>query len=107
MFRKNGNLKIEGRFIPDNISSFFASLRTWIEELKCNRVVFDICIDYMTSNASRELFQLIRALEENQAIQDIILIWHYDEDDEEYYETGRFLSSRFENIKFLLRSNVR
>ena len=107
IFRKEGNLKIEGRIIPDNISSFFAPLRLWINELKCENVIFDINIEYMSPNASRELFHLIRILAENTSIQHTVVLWHYEDEDEEYHEMGKFLATRFDTIRFICMSYVR
>jgi len=107
IFNKEGALKIEGKIIPDNISSFFTPLRKWINDLTCSKVIFEINIEYMNTNASRELFHLLRALDENPAIQDIVVLWHYEEEDEEYYETGRSLATRFEKIKFNYISYVK
>jgi hypothetical protein len=105
-FKKEGKLKIQGKIIPDSISSFFVPLHYWINELRCSSVTFDINIECMNPNALQELFHLIRTLAENTSIQQIVVLWHYKEKDDENYEMGKLFATQFENIKFIYISHT-
>jgi hypothetical protein len=107
IFLREGSMKIEGRIVPDHVISFFEPLIKWVSDLKCSKVIFDVDIEYMNSAASRQLFQLLKALEDNAHILNIIVFWHYEEEDEEHYETGQILASKMRRIRFFYKSYVR
>ena len=105
-FDTSGNLKIEGKAIPDNAYIFFEPLFMWIENLNSENVVFDINLEYMNTSASMQLFGLLRKLEENCSIFDINVNWHFEEDDEDHYETGLMFEERLHRVKFSYLSFV-
>jgi hypothetical protein len=107
IFLKEGSMKIEGRIVPDHVNSFFEPLMNWVSNLRCTKVIFDIDIEYMNTSASRQLFQLLKTLEDNAHILNIIVFWHYEEEDEEHYETGQILASKMRRIRFFYKSYVR
>jgi hypothetical protein len=107
IFLKEGSMKIEGRIVPDHVNSFFEPLMKWVSNLRCTKVIFDIDIEYMNTSASRQLYQLLKALEDNAYILHIIVFWHYEEEDEEHYETGQILASKMRRIRFFYKSYVR
>jgi hypothetical protein len=100
IFTRIGLLKMEGRIISANIAPFFEPILEWINELDCPLVSFDINIDHMNSNASRKLFQLLEALENNPHVMHIQVSWSYEEDDEEYFEIGKLYAEKLPMIKF-------
>jgi hypothetical protein len=106
LFSTDGKLKIEGKIIPDNAIPFFTMLLNWISDLDARVVVFDINIEYMNTSASMQLFKLLRKLEENCLIEELTIIWHYEEDDEDHYETGQLFEERLQRTKFVYCSIV-
>ncbi len=107
IFLQEGSMKIEGRIVPDHLTSFFAPLITWVRNLRCSKVVFDIDIEYMNTSASRLLFQLLQALEDNKNLSHIHVFWHYEEEDEEHLETGKILSEKLSRVHFFYKSFVK
>jgi uncharacterized protein YkvS len=105
-FNTSGELKIEGKAIPDNAINFFDPLFMWIDKLNSENVVFDINLEYMNTSASMQLFGLLRKLEENCSIFDITVNWHYEADDEDHYETGLMFEERLNRVKFSFFSFV-
>jgi hypothetical protein len=99
-FETTGNLKIEGKAIPDNAIPFFETLSQWLDNLNTKQVVFDINLEYMNTSASMQLFGLLQKLEENCSIFDISVNWHYEEDDEDHYETGLMFEEHLNRVKF-------
>ncbi len=99
-FDASGKLKIEGKAIPDNAVIFFEPLLTWIESLNSEEVEMDINLEYMNTSASMQLFGLLRKLDENCSIFNVSVNWHYEEDDEDHYETGLMFEERLNRIKF-------
>ena len=100
LFEKSGKLKIEGKAIPDNAITFFEPLFMWIQRLNSEDVDIDINLDYMNTSASMQLFGLLRKLDENCSIFKINVNWHYEEDDEDHYETGLMFEERLNRVKF-------
>lgn len=105
-FNTSGELRIEGKAIPDNAIPFFEPLSMWIDNLNSERVVFDINLEYMNTSASMQLFGLLQKLEQNCSIFEITVNWHYEEDDEDHYETGLMFEERLNRIKFSFFSFV-
>jgi hypothetical protein len=99
-FSIDGKLKIQGRIITDNPVTAFQPLFDWISELKCNRVLFDIEIDYMNTSASMQLFCLLELLESNEVIETLKVNWHYEEDDEDHLETGHIFEQKLDRTEF-------
>ena len=89
-----------GKAIPDNAIAFFEPLFMWIENLVCEKVVLDISLEYMNTSATMQLFGLLRMLEENCSIHEITVNWHYEEDDEDHYDTGLMFEERLTRVKF-------
>ena len=100
VFDNSGKLKIEGKAIPDNAIILFEPLFMWIEGLNSEEVEFDINLEYMNTSASMQLFGLLRKLDENCSIFNINVNWHYEEDDEDHYETGLMFEERLNRINF-------
>jgi len=107
IFMKEGSMRIEGRIVPDNVVTFFAPLHQWVKNLKCSKVIFDVDIEYMNTNASAQLYLLLKGLNDNSIAKHIIVFWHYEEDDEEHYETGQLMAEKLDRIKFFYKSYVR
>jgi hypothetical protein len=99
-FNANGHLKMEGRSMPDNPAMAFNPLITWIENLEAEKVVFDIHLDYLNTSSSMQLFTILRLLDENCDIKEFTVNWHYEEDDEDHFETGQIFQERLQRAKF-------
>jgi hypothetical protein len=102
-FNINGYLKMEGRFIPDNAATMFEPLFEWIKRLNADKVIFDINLEYLNTSASMQLFSLLRRLEENCLIKELVVNWYYEADDEDHYDTGLFFQEKLIRIKFNYR----
>lgn len=100
VFEANGKLSISGRAIPDNAVPFFEVLREWIDKLECPEITFDINLEYMNTSASMQLFSLLRCLEDKNSIINLTVTWHYEEDDEDHYDTGLLFEEKLDRISF-------
>ena len=99
-FYANGNLSMEGRLLPDNAVKAFEPLFNWINGFSYVKVRFSINLEYLNTSSSMQLFSLLKILEGNCEIQDIQVIWHYDEDDEDHLETGQIFAEQLRRTKF-------
>jgi hypothetical protein len=99
-FQIDGHLKMEGRSMPDNAAMTFDPMIIWVQNLNTRKVIFDIRLDYLNTSSSLQLFTILRLLDENDAIDEFIVNWHYEEDDEDHYETGQIFQEKLQRTKF-------
>lgn len=100
LFNCDGNFLIEGRSLPDNAIKAFEPLFAWIASFRGEKVKFTINLEYLNTSSSMQLFRLLKMLEENAEIKEIEVIWQYDEDDEEHYETGQIFEEQLQRTGF-------
>ena len=106
LFNCDGNFLIEGRSLPDNAIKAFEPLFNWIASFRGENVKFTINLEYLNTSSSMQLFKLLKALEESVDIREIEVIWQYDEDDEEHYETGQIFEEQLQRISFQYKECV-
>ena len=106
-FMREGSLRIEGRIIPGTTEVFFRPLIDWIRKLTCNKVILDVDIEYLSSDACIHLYKLLRTLNDNLVIQHIITFWHYELNDEEHYELGKIMAEKLDRIKFFFKGHAK
>jgi len=53
-----------------------------------------------------QLYLLLKSLAENSLIEELAVIWHYEEDDEDHLETGQVYEEKLSKIKFKYLSYV-
>ena len=100
LFKHDGHLLIEGRSLPDNAIKSFEPLFIWIDSVRAEKIKFSINLEYLNTSSSMQLFKLLKMLEENCEIKEIDVLWHYDEDDEEHYETGQIFAEQLSRTNF-------
>ena len=100
LFKNDGNLLIEGRSLPDNAIKAFEPLFGWIDAVRAEKIKFSINLEYLNTSSSMQLFKLLKMLDENCEIKEIEVIWHYDEDDEEHFETGQIFAEQLGRTNF-------
>jgi len=98
-------LEIRGTSYPENTSSFYTPIFTWLEEyfsqLEEGHVTVNIAIVYFNSGSSKILLDFFDLLDE-AAFRgiDIIVNWIYEEDDEDMLEYGEEFLEDFRRLSF-------
>lgn len=105
-FFENGNLSIKGRMISDNAVKAFEPLFSWINKFNSKKVRFSIHLDYLNTSSSMQLFSLLKILEDNNEINEIEVIWHYEADDEDHLETGQIFAEQLKRTTFNYKSDL-
>jgi hypothetical protein len=100
IFEVDGNLKLNGRIITDNADLLFQPMMDWINKLECEKVIFDINLEYLNTSASMQLYLMLKSLSLNCSVKELDVIWHYEEDDEDHLETGQVYEEKLRRIKF-------
>ncbi len=100
-FASDGRLLIEGRSLPEDVGKFYNPLIAWVKNLRTEVVKIDLNLEYLNSASSKKVLELLRVLDDNAAIKDLIVNWHYEADDEDALESGQI----FED--FLIKAEFR
>lgn len=101
IFENSGKLSIKGRSLPENIIVFYDQLIDWVKKLKAETVRMDISLDYISSTSSKKLLEMLKILDANNTIKELIINWHYEYDDDDIIEKGQI----FEEL--LMRASFR
>ncbi len=89
---ERGFVEISGRSNPENSIEFFRPLMNWAEEYIKNpqeKTTVDINMEHFNSSSSKCLLGFFKLLEFVQREnKQIVINWHYEEDDDEMLEAG-------------------
>lgn len=92
-----GDIKIEGRSIPENSNKFYSS---FIEELTnysqspLDKTTVSFRLDYFNTSSSKSILEILRILKSiTVSGKQVEINWFYDEYDEEIEESGADFSS--------------
>ena len=93
-FLTNGELRIEGRSIPENPIEFYKDVFNWLSEYQNShpkKTVLHVDLEYYNSSSSIVLLNILRTLEETSKMGfDVQIHWHNSFNDEEMIESGRY-----------------
>jgi hypothetical protein len=88
----NEILEISGRSLPEDVSSFYEPVLNWLNEYAENpnkKTVFNFRLTYFNTASSKLLLDILMKLEEmHEKGQEVLIRWHYPEDDEDMAEAG-------------------
>ncbi|HZJ74497.1 MAG TPA: DUF1987 domain-containing protein [Perlabentimonas sp.] len=88
-----GEIRIEGRSIPENVIDFYYPILSWIDnyvkEPKDTTTVF-FKLEYFNTSSSKRLFDIMKKVETiaSQPEKKVVINWYYEEDDEDIYFAG-------------------
>jgi hypothetical protein len=89
---ENEIMEISGRSLPEDVSSFYEPVINWLNEYaeKPNKkTIFNFKLTYFNTASSKLLLDILMKLEEmHEKGQDVLVRWHYPEDDEDMEEAG-------------------
>lgn len=94
---KSGELKIEGRSIPENPDDLYFKLLDWIHEyfkkpLELTRII--VKLEYVNSGSSKFLLEIFRVLKRyHDEGKECVVEWYYEEEDESIMELGSHFES--------------
>jgi len=88
----NEILEISGRSLPEDVSSFYEPVLNWLTEYTENpnkKTIFNFKLTYFNTASSKLLLDILMKLEEmHEKGQEVLIRWHYPEDDEDMAEAG-------------------
>jgi hypothetical protein len=85
-------MEISGRSLPEDVASFYDPILSWLDEYAASpnkKTVFNFKLVYFNTASSKLLLDILMKLEEiHEAGNDVLIRWHYPEDDEDMEEAG-------------------
>ena len=101
-----GEIRIEGRSIPEDASLFFHEIIEWCKLYLTThppKTKVDIYFEYLNSGTSKYILQILKLLKENLGSdQELIVNWFYEEGDDDIMERGEYYASILEmDINFI------
>jgi len=95
-FNINGELRIEGRSIPENSIEFYQKAIVWLTEFRFTRpskVNLHVTLEYFNTSSGKLLLSLFKHLELLRLDgTDTKIHWYYNESDEDMNEAGQDFS---------------
>mgnify|MGYP004447805553 FL=1 len=84
--------EISGRSLPEDVVAFYDPILEWIDEYAQNpldKTVFNFKLEYFNTASSKLLLDVLLKLEEMYNVgHDVLVKWHYPDDDEDMQEAG-------------------
>lgn len=99
-FKTTGELKLEGRALPENAEKFFAPLIAWVTGFTAEEINLEINLDYFNTSVSKQLLDFFKVIEKNPDTRTINLKWMYEEGDEEMLESGELYKELLPRFNF-------
>jgi len=88
----NNMFEISGRSLPEDVASFYDPLLVWLDEYAQSpngKTVFNFKLVYFNTASSKLLLDILMKLEElHEAGNEVLIKWHFPEDDEDMEEAG-------------------
>lgn len=88
----NGTLLLKGRSIPENSIDFYKPLVDWLDNYARHpkpTTVLQVQLEYFNTSSSKCILDLFKRLEAiRNAGNEVVVHWHYEEDDEDMLEAG-------------------
>lgn len=106
----NEIFEISGRSLPEDVAVFYEPILDWIDrysEEATGKTVFNFKLVYFNTASSKMILDILLKLEEmHEAGKDVLIKWHYPEDDEDMEEAGEeyadIVDIPFEQISYSL-----
>ena len=76
-FESGGKFSISGKSIPDNAVKLFEPLHNYVLNFNSDRIELDINLEYLNTSSSMQLFTLLRNIENNSHVKDILVTCHF------------------------------
>jgi|GEM_PF-225206 len=99
-FNQDGNLLIEGKSIPKDSNSIFLPLFEFASQIRADKVVFDINLEYFNTATTKRLLKLINIIDNNSNVLEFIVKWHHVKDDTYSIELANIFEECQQKAKF-------
>jgi len=107
---ENNIMEISGRSLPEDVASFYEPILDWLDEYAESpneKTVLDFELVYFNTASSKLLLDILLKLEDlSDEGNDVLVRWHYPDDDEDMEEAGEeyadIVDVPFEQVSYSL-----
>jgi len=103
---QKGEINFTGKSYPENTFEFYNPVLNWVGEYfndsAKSQTTINMEIIYFNSSSSKLFFDFFDMIEEASEVNDIIINWIYDEENDSALEAGEDFTEDFENLNFNL-----
>jgi hypothetical protein len=89
---ENGKLELKGRSIPENSLEFYRPIFEWLDKYigePASKTIVEIQFDYFNTSSSKCILDILKRIDKiDEAGEDVLIKWYYDENDEDMMEAG-------------------
>ncbi len=96
----NGGIKFEGRALPEDAVRFFNPIIAWVSEFQGEDICVDVNLEYFNTSVSKQLHDFFNILDGKPENCKIKVIWHYEEGDDEMFESGEIYQELYPRFEF-------
>jgi DNA polymerase III delta prime subunit len=90
--KENNIFEISGRSLPEDVVVLYKPILEWLDEYKndpLDLTVFNFKLEYFNTASSKLLLDVLLKLEDiNNDGHEVLVKWHYPDDDEDMEEAG-------------------
>lgn len=90
--RESNILEISGRSLPEDVNTFYEPMLSWIEEYAkapLDVTVFNFKLTYFNTASSKIILDILTQFEEMiEEGHQVMVRWHYPDEDEDMMEAG-------------------
>jgi len=90
--KENNIFEISGRSLPEDVVVFYKPILEWLDDYKndpLDLTVFNFKLEYFNTASSKLLLDVLLKLEDiNNDGHEVLVKWHYPDDDEDMEEAG-------------------
>lgn len=88
----NEIFEVSGRSLPEDVAAFYEPILDWLDrysEEAAAKTIFNFKLVYFNTASSKMLLDILLKLEEMyESGKDVLIRWHFPEDDEDMEEAG-------------------
>jgi hypothetical protein len=99
-FLNSGELLLEGKSCPVTVTRFYEPLFVWVTALRAEKVNLNINLEYINSASVKKILDLLKVLDANRNVREIVINWHYEEGDDDNLETGQIFEEMLLKARF-------
>jgi hypothetical protein len=90
--KDNGIFEISGRSLPEDVAAFYEPILDWLDayaEDPLEKTIFNFKLEYFNTASSKLLLDVLLKLEDmHDDGKDVLVRWHFPDDDEDMEEAG-------------------
>jgi len=101
----SGKFSFKGICMPEDANAFFEPFFNYFRQYfdsPLDKSVIDIDLEYFNTSSTRMLYQMMQMLSQHNNKSNIVINWHYEEDDIDLEEAGEEFKMLAAGIEFNL-----